>query len=540
VPERVSPDDRPPMNVANLFLRASRRLADGPALAMGHDVLLTHAALMRRAAAIAGALRSRYGLAPADRLALVMSNVPDYVELLLAGWHAGLAMVPANAKLHRRELAHILGHAGARVCFVTPDLAEAVAPLAEELPALERVVEIGSREHLALRRGEPIALTEVSADDVAWLFYTSGTTGRPKGAMLTHRNLLAMTWAYLADVDGIAPRDAILHAAPMSHGSGLYILPHAARAACQMLPQAGGFDPAEIFPLLQAPRGDGQNVGQGGGITLFAAPTMVKRLAEHPDAGEFEHSGLKTIVYGGGPMYLADLERAHAVFGYRLAQIYGQGESPMCITALDKSMHADTGHPRHRERLASVGTAQAVVEVVVADADDRPLPPGEIGEVLVRGDSVMRGYWQDPDATAAALRGGWLHTGDVGVLDADGFLTLRDRSKDLIISGGSNIYPREVEEVLLQHPAVAEVSVIGRPDPQWGEAVVAFVVAAPDRPCDAALLDAHCLASIARFKRPKEYRFIEALPKNNYGKVLKTELRARLGRAAADRDRPSK
>jgi long-chain acyl-CoA synthetase len=163
------------------------------------------------------------------------------------------------------------------------------------------------------------------------------------------------------------------------------------------------------------------------------------------------------------------------------------------------------------------------------------LPPGEVGEVLVRGDSVMRGYWQDPDASAAALRGGWLHTGDVGVLDADGFLTLRDRSKDLIISGGSNIYPREVEEVLLQHPAVAEVAVIGRPDAQWGEAVVAFVVAASGERCDAGLLDAHCLAGIARFKRPKDYRFVDALPKNSYGKVLKTELRARLG-DRADRE----
>jgi long-chain acyl-CoA synthetase len=511
------------MNIANLFVRASRRIADGPAVALGQDVLLTHGALVRRAAAIAGALQSRHGLVPGDRAALVMSNVPDYVELLLAGWHAGLAVVPANARLHRRELAYILGHAGARVCFVTPDVAETVAPLADELPALERVVEVGSRDHLALREGEPAALAEVSADDVAWLFYTSGTTGQPKGAMLTHRNLLAMTLAYLADVDVIAPGDAILHAAPMSHGSGLYILPHAARGACQMLPPCGGFDPGEVFSLLQTRH------GVGGGITLFAAPTMVSRLALHPDTGRFEHPGLKTIVYGGGPMYQADLERAHAAFGYRLAQIYGQGESPMCITALDKAMHADIGHPRHRERQASVGTAQAVVEVVVADADDRPLPAGEIGEVLVRGDSVMRGYWQDPDATAATLRGGWLHTGDVGVLDADGFLTLRDRSKDLIISGGSNIYPREVEEVLAQHPAVAEVAVVGRPDPQWGETVVAFVVVAPGQRCDAALLDAHCLAAIARFKRPKDYHFVDALPKNNYGKVLKTELRARLG-----------
>jgi long-chain acyl-CoA synthetase len=491
-------------------------------VALGQDVLLSHGALMRRAAAIAGALRSRHRLAPGDRVALVMSNVPDYVELLLAGWYAGLTMVPANARLHRRELAYILGHAGARLCFVTPDLAPTVAPLADEIASLERVIEVGSRDHKALREGDPIALAEVAPDDVAWLFYTSGTTGRPKGAMLTHRNLLAMTWGYLPGVDTIAPADAILHAAPMSHGSGLYILPHAAQGACQVLPPGGGFDPAEVLALLQS-RAPG-----GGGITLFAAPTMVKRLVEHPDAGRFEHPGLKTIVYGGGPMYLADLERAHAALGFRLAQIYGQGESPMCITALDKGRHAETDQPRWRERLASVGTAQLAVEVMVADGEDRPLPAGAPGEVLARGDSVMRGYWRDPDASAAALRGGWLHTGDVGVMDADGFLSLRDRSKDLIISGGTNIYPREIEEVLLQHPAVAEASVVGRPDAEWGETVVAFVVPAAGHALVPAELDAYCLTQIARFKRPKDYRVVAALPKNNYGKVLKTELRARL------------
>ena len=217
-----------------------------------------------------------------------------------------------------------------------------------------------------------------------------------------------MTLSYFADVDRIGPGDAILHAAPMSHGSGLYILPHAAQGACQIVPASGGFDEAEVFDLLGAPRR---------GITMFAAPTMVRRLAEHPLAGAGDHPGLKTIVYGGGPMYLADLERAHRVFGHRLAQIYGQGESPMCITALDKRAHADVAQPRYRERLASVGRAQLVVEVRVADAADRPLPPGEPGEVLVRGESVMQGYWRDAEATADTLRGGWLHTGDLGVLD---------------------------------------------------------------------------------------------------------------------------
>jgi long-chain acyl-CoA synthetase len=503
------------MNVANLFLRAGRAHADLPALALGADVLLSYGQLVRRGAVLAGRLRDAFGLAPGDRVALVMKNTPEYLELLLAGWYAGLIMVPANAKLHPRELEYILGHSGARVGFVTPDLIDAVGPLEQSIDTLERLVEVGNAEYRALLAGDPAPLTEVAPDDVAWLFYTSGTTGQPKGAMLTHGNLLAMTLSYFADVDQIAPGDAILHAAPLSHGSGCYVLPHAAQAACQVIPPSGGFDEAEIFELFRTRRG----------ITMFAAPTMVKRVADHPGAARSEHPGLKTIVYGGGPMYLADLDRAHEAFGHRLAQIYGQGESPMCITALDKRAHADTAHPRYRERLASAGTAQLVVEVMIADEDDRPLRPGEIGEVLARGDSVMCGYWRNPEATAATLRGGWLHTGDVGSVDQDGFLTLRDRSKDLIISGGANIYPREVEEVLLRHPAVAEVSVIGRPDPNWGEMVVAFVVRAPGAACDPVDLDAHCLAHIARFKRPKDYRFVEALPKNNYGKVLKTDLR---------------
>jgi long-chain acyl-CoA synthetase len=503
------------MNIANLFVRAGRAHAELPAVALGPDVLLSYRQLVRRGAILAGLLRGSFGLAPGDRVALVMKNAPEYVELLLAGWYAGLTIVPANAKLHPKELEYILGHSGARVCFVTPDLSEAIAALEHSVEGLERIVEVGSADYRSLLAGDPAPLTEVAPDDVAWLFYTSGTTGQPKGAMLTHRNLLAMTLSYFADVDQIAPGDAVLHAAPMSHGSGCYILPHAAQAACQVIPTSGGFDPAEIFELFRTRPG----------ITMFAAPTMVKRLAEHSGAARSDHPGLKTIVYGGGPMYLADLDRAHEVFGYRLAQIYGQGESPMCITALDKRAHADTAHPRYRERLASAGSAQLVVEVGVADENDRPLPPGETGEVLARGASVMRGYWRDLDATAATLRGGWLHTGDVGSIDDDGFLTLRDRSKDLIISGGANVYPREVEEALLRHPAVAEVSVVGKPDPEWGETVVAFVVAAPGTPCDAATLDAHCLAQIARFKRPKDYRFVAALPKNNYGKVLKTALR---------------
>ena len=449
--------------------------------------------LVRRGAILAGRLREAFGLAPGDRVALVMKNVPEYVELLLAGWYAGLTMVPANAKLHPRELEYILGHSGARVAFVTSDLIDAVGPLEASVDTLERIVEVGSAEYRRLLEGDPAPMTEVAPDDVAWLFYTSGTTGRPKGAMLSHRNLLAMTLSYFADVDRIAPGDAILHAAPLSHGSGCYVLPHAAQAACQVIPASGGFDPAEIFDLFQAHPG----------TTMFAAPTMVKRLAEHPGAARSDHPGLKTIVYGGGPMYLADLDRAHDVFGHRLAQIYGQGESPMCITALDKRAPrryrapAPSRAPRLGRHGAAGGRGHGRGRATIGRCRGRARRGAG-----ARRQRDARATGSNPEASAETLRGGWLHTGDVGSIDADGFLTLRDRSKDLIISGGANIYPREVEEVLLRHPAVAEVSVIGAPDPKWGETVVAFVVVAdgparrrrrprrplprPDRPLQAA------------------------------------------------------
>ena len=285
-----------------------------------------------------------------------------------------------------------------------------------------------------------------------------------------------------------------------------------------MVPASGGFDPEEIFGLARTL----------GRVNMFAAPTVVKRLVDHAQENGLDGEGFKTIVYGGAPMYAEDIKRALRVLGPRFVQIYGQGETPMVATALSRAQLLDTGHPRHAQRLASVGVAQTPVEVRVTDEEGKDLPIGEVGEVLVRGDTVMAGYWQDPNATAAALREGWLFTGDMGSLDADGFLTLKDRSKDLIISGGSNIYPREVEEVLLLTPGVAEVSVVGAPDPEWGENVVAFVVPQAGRTVTAADLDAVCLQHIARFKRPKRYEIVDALPKNNYGKVLKTELRARL------------
>jgi long-chain acyl-CoA synthetase len=334
-----------------------------------------------------------------------------------------------------------------------------------------------------------------------------------------------MSDAFLSSVETVAPGDALLHPAPLSHGSGLYVVPHVAAGAVSVVPESGGFDPDEICALLAA----------WNRVSFFAPPTIVKRLVEAPALANAQLDRLKSIVYGGGPMYLADAKAAFAALGPRLAQIYGQGESPMTITVMTRARIADAIARGDDSRLGSVGVAQAGMEVRIGDAHDRILPAGEIGEVLARGPTVMQGYWLNAEASRGTLANGWLHTGDVGSLDADGYLTLKDRSKDLIISGGSNIYPREVEEVLLLHPDVAEVAVIGRAHAEWGEEVVACIVARGAVAADAEsakrledALDALCLAHIARFKRPKAYVLLRELPKNDTGKVLKNVLRQTL------------
>jgi long-chain acyl-CoA synthetase len=497
------------MNLAFWLARAGQSHPDRPALGHGTRIVRTYGEAATRAAKLAGALRDRMKLSPGDRVVVAAKNSPDYLEIVYGIWTAGLAVVLANAKLHGKELSYILEHSGARVAFASADVVGEVA--AHAPTTLERLITIGSAEYEALLATDPIAVVPRAPNDLAWLFYTSGTTGKPKGAMLTHRALAWASHSYLSEVDTVAPGDALLHAAPMSHGSGLYMMAHVARMGVHVIPESGGFEPEEVFRLFAAwPR-----------TSMFAAPTMVKRLVEC--RADCVTENIRTIVWGGAPMYTEDCLKALDRFGPRLAQIYGQGESPMTISVLSKEDIAGRDDANWLRRLASAGRPFACIEVVIAGEGDRPLSAGEAGEILCRGDVVMAGYWKDQEASARTLAGGWLHTGDVGSLDREGYLTLQDRSKDLIISGGSNIYPREVEEVLLKHPKVREVSVIGRPDREWGEAVVAYVVG----DASAGELDALCLSHVARFKRPKDYVFIDQLPKNSYGKILKTELRER-------------
>jgi long-chain acyl-CoA synthetase len=507
------------MNVADLLIRSAAQGPSRPAVYLGTSLFCDYGALVQRASALGAALRRNHELDAGARVVLYMSNHPSVLEVMFGCWWAGLVVVPVNPKLHLRELDYIVSHSQASVAFTTPDIGKALAEEGSASPAHCRFIDVGSDYYQRLLGAQPLSRpVERASDDLAWLFYTSGTTGRPKGVMLSHRNLLTMVLCYCADVDKPMPADASLYAAPMSHGAGLYGLPYVAAGARHVIPESRGFDAEEILRLARF----------HGDVQIFAAPTMVRRLVEHAESTGSSGNGLKTIVYGGGPMYVEDMQRALKVLGPRFVQIYGQGESPMTITALARHHIADAGHPRHLERLGSVGTAQSAVQVRVVDAAGVELPFGQVGEVVVRGDTVMRGYWNDAKATAEAVHDGWLFTGDMGSFDEEGFLTLRDRSKDVIISGGSNIYPREVEEALLRHPGVAEVSAVGRPDREWGEILVAFVVARPGHSLDDLMLSKTCNAHIARFKRPKEYRFVETLPKNHYGKVLKTELRARL------------
>ena len=489
-----------------------------PAVSVGRRLFCSYAGLHDRVRGLAASYRARYGLRKGDRVALAMRNSPQYFEILLACWHAGMTAVPINAKLHPKEIAYILGHSDSRVCFVSEDLKEGIAALMGEVATLAHVVCVDDADYEPLVQFNPAPIVTTDENDPAWLFYTSGTTGRPKGATLSHRNLMASALRYYADISLVDQTHSYFHAAPLSHGGGMYSLPHMMKGSHQVIPESRGFDVDEIFDLL--------NIYDK--ATFFAAPTMLTRMTNHPRAATVKVASIDTIYYGGAPMYVEDLKRSIKRFGPCLYQIFGQGESPMTGVGLSKALHVDYANPRYEQRLASTGSPRTGVQVRVVDGDDKDVPPGELGEVLFRSEVTMLGYWKDPQATEKALRGGWLHTGDIGFADEDGFITLKDRSKDMIISGGSNIYPREIEEVLMTDPRVLEVSVVGRLHHDWGEEVVAFVVPHSGQRIAERELDQLCLENIARFKRPKAYFFVDALPKNNYGKVLKTALREQL------------
>jgi acyl-CoA synthetase (AMP-forming)/AMP-acid ligase II len=511
------------MNLSMLLTKTARTFPERTALIYGSK-RLTYSQLNARANRLAHALRD-LGVKRGDNVAILQSNKPEFFETLFACFKAGLGTVPINFRLHPREFAFIIDHSQASAVVLSEEFNAAILEVRDHIPLVRNLITLAGSdgefldyEKLLSGSSDEFVDADVAPEDLAWLFYTSGTTGMPKGAMLTHRNLLAMTMSFYADMcPGFGPDDVILHAAPLSHGSGLYGLPNFGKAATNVILESRSFEPELVF----------MNIERYRVTNIFAAPTMIRILLDHLPLNRHDYSSLRSLIIGGAPILVQDLKEAIRKFGACLVHLYGQGESPMTITYLPHRDHVLEGTQAQLKRLASAGIPRTDVEVRIFDEDDRELPRGDIGEIVTRSDLVMKGYWRNPEATAKALRNGWLHTGDTGYMDENGYLFIMDRSKDMIISGGENIYPREIEEVLIRHPAVREVAVIGVPDLKWGEAIKAVVVLKPGQKATEGELIAFCKENVASYKKPKSVDFVEELPKSGLGKILKRELRSR-------------
>ncbi len=492
------------MNVYSMLTDAIRRRKGEVAVSYGKHQL-TYADFDGTCAAF-GEWLGRQGCERGDRVLLFLKNGFEFPVLLMAIMRAGLVVVPTNAKLHPREVAWIAGDAGPKLIFTHGEHVEAL-DAALEGDAKPRIVAI---EDFALPQplSHAPAAAKVDPDDPAWIFYTSGTTGKPKGATLSHRNLIAASVNCLADVFAFQESDRVLHVAPLSHGSGLYLIPSLARGARNLIHDRANFRPDEVFDTIAR---------EGITAIAFVAPTMIVRFLEAAPRSDI--ATLRGVIYGGATIHLEHIRAAVARFGPIFHQLYGQGEAPMTISYLPGGAHLGADD----ETLVSAGYVRSGVEVRLVDEDDCDVLPGGDGEICVRGDVVMKGYWRNPDATAKALKGGWLHTGDIGHFDSGGRLRVLDRRHDTIISGGTNIYPKEIEDVLAAHPSVREVIAFGLPDSEWGESVAVALVAEAGMTEDA-VLD-FCRDQLARFKKPKHVFFLEELPKNAYGKVLRRTLR---------------
>lgn len=508
------------MNAGDLLTNTARSHPDRVAW-IWDDRTRTYGESNARADAFANALVA-LGLARGDRVALLMENRPEVAEAMFGCWKAGLAAAPLNARFTAKEIEYHIGDSGARVLVVGDELAAVVHELRAVLPSVEHVIQVdgaATGDHLAwdeviAQHAAPFDSVDVDADELAWLAYTSGTTGRPKGAMLSHGVLVFEVLGMLADFFPLALEHVGIHAAPLTHGSGHVALVFVAKGCSQVILSRSGFDVARFLELVETHRVN----------ALFLVPTMVKMIVEHPDVDRRDLSSLRWVFYGGSPMYVDDLRRAHEKLGHIFIQGFGQTESPMTGTVLPAAEHALDGPGSHR--LASCGRARTGIGVRILDEHDRPVPTGEIGEICIRGGTVMTGYWQQPDETAATLRNGWLHTGDLGRMDAEGYVYILDRSKDMVISGGLNIYPREIEEVILTHPAVTEACVFGIPDERWGEAVMAQIVVAEGGALTDAELRDYLAERLAGYKKPKRIELVDALAKTPYGKIDKKTIRA--------------
>jgi len=540
-------------NLASLLGQTARLFPAHTALIHG-DQRWTWAQIDARVNALVAAL-SALGVRRGDRILLQSRNNVAMFESGWAAFRMGCVWVPTNYRLTPAEVAYLGQSSGAVVMVCEADFAGHAAAVRAACPALRQVLWLGDgadqvadqvadqaadraaagvapdpaaaaaavdhgyeallQQHL----GAPAAEVAVAQDEPLWFFYTSGTTGKPKAAILTHGQMGFVVANHLADlIPGTDERDCAIAVAPLSHGAGIHALLNVARGAATVLMPSDKLDPAVFWQLVQQHRVS----------NLFTVPTIVKMLVEHPAVDEFDHRSLRFVVYAGAPMYRADQRLALRKLGPVLVQYFGLGEVTGCITVLPAHMHsADDADPN--AHIGSCGRPRTGMTLAILDAQGQPVATGEVGEICVRGPAVFAGYHDNAEATAKALRGGWFHTGDLGRVDARGLLYITGRESDMYISGGSNVYPRECEDLLLEHPGVAEVAVLGMPERHWGEVGVAVLVRRPGvPPVDEAALLAFLDGKLAKYRWPRQFVFWDSLPKSGYGKITKKDIRQQL------------
>ncbi|MEC5409305.1 acyl-CoA synthetase [Paraburkholderia sp. MPAMCS5] len=505
------------MNLAYIATQNARRFSDGSAIVFG-EMRWTWREFDARVSALAAGLQAA-GVSAGHTVLAHSCNTNEMLEAMFAVWRIGAVWVPTNFRLAPGEIAGMARLTKPDVLFCQTDYGAHAAAVKAEAPEC-RTVWIGGETPAP--QGEPtldalidahagasVPNATVKRDTPAWLFFTSGTTGSPKAAILTHGQLAFVINNHLCDLlPGITHQDGSLVVAPITHGAGMHQLNVMARGAVTVLLSSQKFDVAEAFSLIEKFR-----------LTnLFTVPTILKMMIEHPSADQHDHSSLRYVIYAGASMYEADQRRALAKLGLVLVQYYGLGEVTGNITVLP---HYDHNPETMTHRPRTCGFERTGMQVSIQDDDGNELLPGETGEVCVIGPAVFAGYFNNPDANAKAFRDGWFRTGDIGRMDENGYVYLTGRASDMFISGGSNVYPREIEEAILTHGAISEVAVVGVPDEQWGEVGVAVCVLHQGQQLDEAALQAFLKDRIARYKLPRRVVYWEALPKSGYGKVPK-------------------
>ena len=518
----VAPASKRVMNLAHMLRQSARRFGSELGLAWG-EARWSWAEIDRRTDALGAALAAR-GIGKGDRVLVQSKNCNQMIEVMFACFRLGAVYVPANFRQTPAEVAYLGEASGASALLCHKDFPGHAAAARAAMPELRTVIAIGAAEFgddyealIAEYEGQAAPVADVEHDDPCWFFFTSGTTGRPKAAVLTHGQMAFVVTNHLCDLmPGTTNNDASLVVAPLSHGAGVHLLMQVARGVKTILPVSDRFDIEEAWRLVERWR-----------ITnLFTVPTIVKLLTEHATVDRFDHSSLRYVIYAGAPMYREDQKHALKTLGPVLVQYFGLGEVTGNITVLPAELHEIEDGPA--ARIGTCGFERTGTQIQVQDDAGDEVGPGVTGEICVCGVAVFAGYYNNPEANAKAFRNGWFRTGDLGHMDAEGFLYITGRASDMYISGGSNVYPRETEEKLLTHGAIAEVAILGVPDRTWGEVGVAVCVLRQGASLNEPELLAWLEGKVSRYKIPKRVFFWETLPKSAYGKITKKDIRAEL------------